>query len=127
MKKSKLAIGIALHLISGIIGALIWAFAKDSVKMAKDSKESFIAVLVLACVPAVIIFALWFFRCVKALATIGGKCPSMWAPFLFGAAFACVIAVLISALFFQKAIVYGIITAVVTLIASFASYFIAKV
>ena len=126
MKNVKLFISMVISVVTGVAGSVIWALNQDSIRMAKDMKENLVAVLAAAVLPSVLFFVLWYFKCVKANAMVGVNRPKMWASFLCGATLVCIIDILIPALFFAKALLYGAIAAGIAIVGSLVSYLVGE-
>lgn len=125
-KHIKLFIGAVIHIITGVAGFVIWQFAQDSVKMARDLKETAGTVFLVSFIPALIFFVIWYFGCVKANAQVGKNRPSKWPYFLVGVITTWAIPVVCSIAFFDKAIIWAIMAAAVATIGSLVAYLIGE-
>ena len=121
-KNVKLFLGVVINIITGIAGLIIWFFSQDSVKMKLELKDYASITFAVAFIPALILFLVWFFKCVKANKQIGGVRPAIWVYFLAGLAATWLIPVICSVVFFPKAILYGVIAAAIASVGSFIAY-----
>lgn len=126
-KHIKLFIGSAINIFTGVAGYLLWTlYAQDTVRMARDLKETAGLVFLGSFIPALIFFVMWYFRCVKANATVGAARPSRWPYFFIGVITTWAIPVICSIVFFDKAIIWAIAAAGFATIGSLVSYLISE-
>lgn len=121
-KHTKLIIGSAINIVTGIIGFFIWQAVQTSVRMAKDLKELAGTIFLISFIPALVFFVIWYFGCDKANSQIGKKRPA-WVPyFLFGLVTTFAISVACSLFFFDKAIIWAIVSAAIATVGTLISY-----
>lgn len=121
-KYGKMFIGSAIHLLTGIIGVIVWIIQQDTIKMSKADKGSFTVFLAVAFVPALIMYIIWYFLDLKKLASPAGGHVA-WIPFLvIGVVAMFCIAMLPGLLFYTKAVTYAIIAFVVAAVGSLGGY-----
>lgn len=126
-KHIKLFIGAVINIFTGVIGYLLWTlYAQDTVKMARDLKETAGVVFLVSFIPALIFFVIWYFGCVKANATVGKPRPSRWPYFFVGVITTFAIPLVCSIAFFDKAIIWAAAAAVIATIGSLISYLIGE-
>ncbi len=122
-KHAKLILGSFINIVTGIIGYLIWTLGvQDTVKMARDLKETAGIIFLISFIPALIFFVIWYFGCVKANSQVGQKRPNKWIYFLIGVATTLAIPAVCSLAFFDKAILWAIVTAAIAIVGSLVSY-----
>lgn len=126
-KHIKLFIGSAINIFTGVAGYLLWTlYAQDTVRMARDLKETAGIVLLVSFIPALIFFVMWYFGCVKSNAQVGKKRPSRWPYFFLGVITTWAIPLVCSIAFFDKAIIWAAAAAGFATIGSLISYLIGE-
>lgn len=126
VKYRGLIIGSIVNVVFGLITPFVWIFMQDSVKMAKDLKDSATAVFAAAFIPALIFYIVWYMQCVKADATVGKKRPSFVIFFGIGLVIAAAIVLGVGLTVFAKAAMYAVIAVVAVAVGSVVSYLVGK-
>lgn len=123
-KNGKMYIGILVNLVTSLIGVIVWYFNQDSIKMASSDKNVATMLYAAIVVPAVLFYALWYMKGVKALASATDKIPS-FVPYLALSAIVVVALTVVATLvLFDKAVMYAAIAAAVSVVGSLISYLV---
>ena len=124
-QNTKLLLGTFINIISGIAGFIIWILFQDSVRLKSSARDIASTVMIMAIIPVVIAFVLWFTRGKKNKAMVGKAAPSM-LPYFLGGAIATLVIPVVGIFLFSKAIAFAIATSVIAIIGSLVSYLTCK-